>query len=525
MARIRPRSPGEYVKLLWRRRFLAFLMGAAVLTATYIAMGSVRDTYEARALIAISAQSSDERNAIDVQVATVNQYLLSRSNLEPIIQRYQLYGANPNLESAVQRMRRDIKLDIKLRDYYPQFPESFTITYRHNDPRLARNVTDDLASFFNNTNEMMARRSSDEARALDSMIAGIESRLDEISKLRAANQSSPNLVPNHQDRAQLNSAIDTLSDKQYSLLQQISSQRQQIAEQEKIVKTTPVTTGARYSNSYGVLLVRKSQLEAQLKDYLTQYTEKNSKVIQARNELDEVNNQLNQLDSGNSNNPVLMTPELRELRTLQRDLGRLETEMTITEREIARKRQAVSLLPDITLPAGAALSPDSSTGPSLAEKAKANLQIDDERSRLLTRYQLLVGKRDAMLKLNGGAGAIQSGLFQIVDRPALPQTPVSPNRLKLILFALGLAAAGALASAAFLELTKLTTIQDQRDVEFYLGAPVMAFIPETLTPAESSIKRKLFAIRGFGWLVLAAALVPVIALVLKQLQVFQILAK
>jgi hypothetical protein len=497
-----------------------------MLIATYIAIGSVRDVYEARALIAISAQSSDERAAIDVQVATVNQYLLSHSNLEPLVRHYNPYGPGADLEGSVQRMRRDIKLDVKLRDYYPQFPESFTISYRHTDPQLAMQITDDLASFFNNTNEMMEKRANEEYRELDSAIAEIEGRLNQISQQRAASQASTDLNAIRQQRATLNSAIDSLNDKEYSLSQQIIGQKQQIAEQEKVVKSAPSVDSRNTSSSYGVLLVRKAQLDAQLKDYLSQYTEKNSKVIQTRTELAEINRQLGQLDSGGGQGSGAPIPsDVRELRALQRQLASLETDLTVTQREIARKRQALALLPNVDVSPGAIANAESGGVGALTDKGKRDIAAEDERGRLLSRYEVLVVRRDTMKRLNLGKGGSSAAIFQVVDRPSKPQFPVAPNKGKLMLFAIGLALAGGLVAVAAIEVPKLSTIYNHRDVEYYLGAPVVAMIPETLTPAESGIKRRLLFIRGLGILLFAVMLVPVLAAVLKKLQIFQILGK
>jgi len=67
-------------------------------------------------------------------------------------------------------------------------------------------------------------------------------------------------------------------------------------------------------------------------------------------------------------------------------------------------------------------------------------------------------------------------------------------------------------------------INDSRDVEYFLGAPVLAAIPESLTPAERARKRRLQLTRGA--LVMAAAVVmaPILVFLLTYLRVFQIIA-
>jgi hypothetical protein len=66
-------------------------------------------------------------------------------------------------------------------------------------------------------------------------------------------------------------------------------------------------------------------------------------------------------------------------------------------------------------------------------------------------------------------------------------------------------------------------INDDRDIEYFLGAPVLALIPETLTPLERSRRRKVQMTRSLLVMMLAAALIPAFIALLIRLQIFQIL--
>lgn len=535
MGNFRPRNPFEYLRILWRRKWLIILFATAMLIATYVAMKPVPNVYEAKAVIAIALQSSDERNAVDVQVAMVNQYLLSRSNLEPLVNRYSLYNVNSattstvskeaKMEVAVQQLRREVKLETKLRDYYPQFPEFFTITYRHTDPLITQQVTNDLASFFNNTNEMMEKQFIEEAKSLDAAISEVEGRIKQINQQRSASQSSGNLNAIRMQRASLSTAIDSLSDKEYALSQQLAEQKRQVSEQEKIAKALPANDGVRGSSSYGVLLVRKAQLEAQLKDYLTQYTEKNTKVVQTRTEIAEVNRQLAALDApGTQNGNAPISNELRELRALQREQARLETDLEITQRELSRKRAALAILPDIGGVTGL-LPPAADNGIAIPSDNGKDLELNSEYNLLFNRYTSLTERRDSLKRGGAAKTGIDSALFRVVDRASVPHIPVAPDRMKMMLMAFAMSLVIGLAVAVVVEVPQMTLIHDDLDVQYYLGAPVIAMIPETLTPAESGRKRRLFLMRALGILLLATSLVPIFAVILKKLQVFQMLAK
>jgi hypothetical protein len=89
--------------------------------------------------------------------------------------------------------------------------------------------------------------------------------------------------------------------------------------------------------------------------------------------------------------------------------------------------------------------------------------------------------------------------------------------------ALGLALVAGLVAAFVAEAPKLSMIYDDRDVKYYLGVPVIALIPETLTIAERGHTQRHLFKRRLGFLVIGAAALPVLVLLLNGLNIFQVL--
>ena len=520
MGSFRPRTFTEYLLLIWRRRLLFFLVTLAMLISTYVAISRIPDVYQSSGSVVVASKQED-RSAIASRVTTITEKLTSRSFLEPLIERHNLY---PNemgrgaIEAAVGRMRKDIKVDAK---YRGDNPEALTIAFRNPDPVVAKEVATDLVSKFGNMNQAMEQEVADQTNQITSELSEIEGRLNQLGQARAvtaarsrfAGQVRGDLNTIRAQRMAAESSIETLTDKQFALQQQIAEQQRQIAEQEKLVKSAP--RDARSGSSYGVLLVRKAELEAQLKDYQSQYTDKNPKVVQAQNQIAEINKQIAQLSSGGEQDGAAPdSSEARELRSLRRELANKQTELAIVERELGRKKDVLSTTPNV----GAASAPVVSDSPI------ANIATETDTQRLRDRYTQLLRKQDMLQQGRIVSAGLDPGIFQIIDMPSQPQSPSGPDRFKLQLIGLVLSLALGLVVAAAAEAPRLFEVRNDRDVEYYLGAPVIALIPESLTPSERGRTRSLMLVRRLGFLALLVVLVPCLILLLNHLRIFQVLA-
>jgi uncharacterized protein involved in exopolysaccharide biosynthesis len=481
-----------------------------MLISTFLLIERLPNVYEARATVVTSGAQS-ERQAVNARVAATTERLQSRTFLEPVIEHYDPYNSGGNIDAAVARMRQDIKVDTTYRN---DFPERLTIAYRHTDPAVAKAVADDLVSVFDKMNEVMGKNVADNANNLASEITDVENRLREMGKLRAASAARQSAAGRaigemsaaRSQRLAAASSIETLTDRQFALQQQMSEQKRQIEEQKNIAKLAP--SDAKASSSYGVMLVRKAELEGQLKEYGAQYTAKNPKVIQARTQLGEINHQIAELNAGGDQNAApANSAEARELRSMQRELARMQTDLTVTERELERKK---SLAPGGSITTGIA-SPIR-VAPSTEGIASASaMPVDYETLR--KRYDMLLNRQDQLERAQVAMAGLDPGIYQIVDMPTQPRIPVGPNRLKYRLVALGLALGVALLVVFVLEFPKLYAITDDRDVEYYLGVPVIALIPETAAQPEGRSRQFLLG-RAIGVFLIAALLSAVLVLIL-----------
>jgi hypothetical protein len=115
-------------------------------------------------------------------------------------------------------------------------------------------------------------------------------------------------------------------------------------------------------------------------------------------------------------------------------------------------------------------------------------------------------------------------MFQVIDAPYVAPSPVAPNRWLLILLGVAFAVGLGLLVAGVREFPQLFLVHNDRDVDYYLGTPVLAQIPEISTPYERSSRRRWSGLRWVGLTLLAAMLIPVFVTAVDSVQIFQILA-
>jgi uncharacterized protein involved in exopolysaccharide biosynthesis len=527
---LRPRGLFEYFEILWRKKPVIFLVAASVSIAAFLIIGRIPNFYESHASIVISNQGNgnNDRPLSGPTLTALLQQMISQVNLinlMAIVHRHDLYhqtpGRSPDPNVAAERLRKEIKTDIKMRNYYPDAPESVTISYRSTDPAIAQRVVADLVSIFEQTNVTMRRQAAAELERFREKVAEIETQLHELAPQRDLALLRSEGAGRHDNgsstiRAQRLAAagsIESLVDKEFMLERQIDEQKRQITEQEKLVSSAAPVSGLAATSAYGVLLARRAEVEGQIKDLATFATEKNPKMVQAKTQLAAINREIARLEAagGTTLGAAInsASPDARELRAMRRELRRIETELEVTRRYLSRKTKSLKELPrELPNPGLEEIVPSGQLN-----EAKA------EYDRLKGRYDWLMSKQDSLQMLSGDNGQ-KIAMFQVIDPPIARMAPVGPNRRFLMLLGLGIALALGLLAAAALEIPRLFMIQNTRDVEYYLGTPVLALIPETLTPFERSRRRRLRWLRWPGLGLLAVAMISVLGAVLYRAQIF-----
>ena len=175
-----------------RRKWLGVLVFAIPVSAAVSLLTFLPNIYRSTATVLVDRQQVPEAfvrstvtSALETRIQTISQEILSRSRLEVLINRFGLY---PDLrkrvapEELIERMRKDIKLDLKSAEARGQREATvaFTISYQGSDPGTVSLVANTLASFYVEENfKARERQATGTADFLKVQLEDTKKRLDE----------------------------------------------------------------------------------------------------------------------------------------------------------------------------------------------------------------------------------------------------------------------------------------------------------------------------------------------------------
>ena len=179
---------------VWRRRkWPAIGVFAGAFAAVASAVTFLPDVYRSTATVLVERQQVPETvvrpsvtGEVETRLQTINQEILSRARLSDLITRFDLYPDSRKRlppETVVERMRRDIQLELKgdeQQRWGRNTTIAFALTYGGRDPETAARVTNALASIYVEENlRIRERQVSGTAEFLKAQLAEAKVKLDE----------------------------------------------------------------------------------------------------------------------------------------------------------------------------------------------------------------------------------------------------------------------------------------------------------------------------------------------------------
>ncbi|HZS05743.1 MAG TPA: hypothetical protein VFD58_12965 [Blastocatellia bacterium] len=522
MASFRVRKPAEYLRILWNRRYyvlVPFLLVTATLSYTIYRLPNV---YESTSLIIVDPPKVDSNIApqanvdISARLGTLRQQVASRSNLDALINKYDLYKAmraqKAPAEAVIEKMREHILIDIKnMGSGY----NAFTISFQDQDREVVQAVTAELAAQFSDENlKKNLEVNNNTVAHLDDELTRVKQQLDGIIAQRTK------YIVEHPPvmAGQTQSIVGEMN----SLSQQILAQQTQIGNlQNNIANYQQMLTMVkdRYdepviendSPAEGALRVKRAEVEATLQDLRTKYTEKHPDVKAAQVQLDKINKEMADLQKKAEDKKN----GIKKSRQQNSQVDNVQLQIDATRRELERRQAELSKMNGEYAGLQAQLR---SIPPLTAEMER----IDRDYDTLKKQHDDLLARRQRAAFYGRLNSDFSGETFRIHDPANLPEAPVYPRRTLLYPLSLIFGLLSGLAVAMAFEARYLFTIRDAKDVEHYTRLPLLVTVPEIITEPEEQRRRMLGMVTVLAVIVLMVIAVPVMVKVIQYSRVLDV---
>ena len=531
----RQRKPSEYLKILRRRKWLVILPVIAITSAVTWVVLRLPDIFESTTLIVVRPSNLPQgmvpqlnEDTITRQLAAINQVVTSRSSLEPLVDKYDLYKAERlrglPMESVIQRTRNDI--DVAVNRSRNDITHGFNISFRYRDPRVAQGVTAELASKYTNFHTQETLHSSVAAKnffdqqvnAAREALNAVDKQREEfmagnVGKLPSEVQSLLNqLTGLREEQKTLIAETGRLQDRRAAQANQLTLIKQRAT--QNIDDVAEQLTDPKTTMGWSNLVSRKAALEGDLTRLKQEYRDIHPDVIAKQKEIDQVKEEMDglinewkeKIDAKRKN--LSGRPDLainaheQELRMIESEIKRQQKLLADNEKGIATIVERLNQVPGVEVALGA---------------------IERDYQTKKTAYDALV-QQQQRITLGADATSQQQGEgIEVIDAANLPVQPVAPKRLMLSALGLAFGLAVGIMLVGVVEGPRLLTIQNSDDARHYTGLPVLLAVPELLTPQEARSlprRRKLLLAAG---MVATVVSIPMLALALKLTNVFEFL--
>jgi succinoglycan biosynthesis transport protein ExoP len=486
-----------------RRGWLAVLTFAAVFAAAVSVIKFLPDVYQSTATVLIERQQipetlvrSTSTSAVETRLQAMSEEILSRARLEDLIDRFDLYAAlrqRVPLEEVVERVRRDIQLNVKRVDQTGpnRAAVSFSISYSGLEPEKVALVTNAIASLYVEENsKSRGRQAMETTEFIEIQLAEIKKDLaGQERRLSKVKEREANVAALTQLNTQLRQNSDTLtrvSERRAALARQLGEAERQAG------RETVVAPNGRPVGGAAQLELRIAELTQRLAELETRFTPKYPDVVKTKMELASLIQQRDRAKGNTGLGKEVSVPASQYMNELKRSIGEAEAEIKALRSEaeglrhsIADYRQRVEATP---------------------QPAQQSQTLEREYEATRERYNSLL-KRQEEAQLGESMEQTQKGeQLRIVDAAVPSRKPAAPKRSRLLLLGF-MASVGLAAALVVLAEQWDTSFHSVDDLRAFTRVPVLVSTSRIVTKADVGRSQRRFslaaasAILGLGLIV------------------------
>ncbi len=488
----------DYSTILKRRWWIIAIPAIIFPLVGFALTFLVQPEYISQTLVLVEQQKVPESYVkavvtedLNGRLATMKEQILSRSRLQPIIERFNLFANSKlSMDDRIDLTRKNIGIapiqsEIARTNGLP----GFYISFKSSDPRTAQLVCGEIQSLF--VSENLSDRAASAAGTTDFLkgqLADAKAKLDEQdAKLRKFQQTYVGKLPGA-EASNIN-MLTTLNTQLDAATQAIARLEQNKTYVESMASLQQQNQASQLSEHGGTTPQGKQaelqQLLAQEADLTSRYTDDYPDVVSVRRKIREAREQIAKAPPPVAEKPVAAsTPKPADsMAALQ-----LRTQLRSMDQEIAmKKRDQASIQTQLRT-----YQDRVSSSPEVEEEYKS---ITRDNQTAQTFYDELLNKIQTAKMAVDLEKRQQGEQFRVMDEPNLPESPSSPKRPVYIM--------GGLAAGLFLGLLIVgsleyldTAVRSERDIWAFTKLPTLGIIALTgeLEPGES--KRRWFGRRS-----------------------------
>lgn len=481
-------SFSDYTAILRRRRLL--LLAPAVILPI-LAMGVAKllpPKFKSQTLIIIEQQSVPDEYVKPVvtedltsRLASMREQILSRSHVQPIVERYNLYvNRHMTMDDRIEEARKNITIKAIAPEVTRASFPGFTIEFSSNDARTAQLVCGEITALFTGENlKSRAAAAENTTDFLKSQLTQAKQNLDDQdAKMAAFEREHFGALPT--DQQQNSSMLTSLTTQLQAANDAVAhGEEQRSYEQSLLAQIVPSgspdsTLPAQPDNVTVALQKELQDLKVQEADLLTHYTADYPDVVETRRKIVEVQKQLaapHPAAAPGAAPALMLTPQQQAsaaqiratLKALDLDIQSRKVHIAQIQSQLGTYQGRIAASPELQ-----AEWKDLTRDYETAQKFYDDLLSKMKQSSMATELELRQ----------------QGEQFRVLDEPNLPDAPSFPVMWQFLVggLVLGLIVGGALAA---LKEYRDTSLRTELDVWTFTHLPTLAVVPFSRDYAKS----------------------------------------
>lgn len=464
-------SPEDYLAILKKRWWIIVIPALLLPILAFAASYLVQPTYTSQTLVLVEQQKVPDTlvkpviaEDISARLASMKEQILSRSRLQPILDRFNLFaGDHMNMDDRIALMQKNI--DIKpIQSEMARGLPGFFISFKANDARTAQAVCEEITSMF--VSENLRARADQTQGTTDFLKQQLDqakrSLDDQDSKLAKFQQQYVGKLPG-QEEGNLN-MLNSLNTQLSASTQQIERMQQDktlmeamLAQQQRDTATPETQRLAPQAQQ-----TELQSLLSQEADLTARYTDDYPDVVAIRRKIKDLKHQMAQSPAAVSGAPATVShndsPETQRLRL---QIKALDLAITQRKRDQSGTQGQVNLYQERI-----------SASPLVQEQYK-NLTRDYQQAQAF--YDDLLKKMNESRMASDLEHRQQGEQFRVMDAANLPDAPTSPKRPVFAAGGLIFGLALGLGIVALIEYRN-TALRTERDIWAFTKLPTLATI-------------------------------------------------